>query len=135
MGAIQVDDLGKEISKLTGEYAKQLSKEVEKGIKEAAYHAAGTLKKGGPYKEQTGNYTPSWWVTKTKSDDPTIEAPVYVVSNRRAAYLAHLLEKGHVTRNGKRVKPYAHIAEVDQKAQEWAVENIEKAINKVNGSV
>ena len=135
MGAIKIDDLNKEISKLTGEYARQLSKEVEKGIKEAAQYAAKTLKQGGPYKEQTGNYTPQWGVTKIKSDDPTIESPVYVVNNRRAAHLAHLLEKGHVTRNGKRVKPYPHIAEVDQKAQELVIENIEKAINKVNGSV
>lgn len=132
---IKIDDLEKTISKLTGDYARQLSKEVDKGLKEAAYHAAGTLKKGGPYKEHKGDYTPSWYVTKTKSEDPTIENPVYVVHNRRAAHLAHLIEKGHVGRDGKRVKPFVHIEPVDSKAQEWALENVKKAINKVNGSV
>lgn len=130
---IKLEDLEKEIYKLTSEYGEKVKKEAEKGLKEAAYHASGTLKKGGAYKERTGKYTPNWYVSQESPRDP--DNPTYIVHNKRMPGLAHLLEHGHVNRQGKRVKPIIHIEPVEGMAQEWALENVEKAIDKVNRSI
>lgn len=115
-------------------YSAEITKNINENLKEVADTTAETLKKGGAYKERTGKYTPDWSVTARKAVS-TIQGEQYSVHNRKHYQLTHLLEKGHVTRNGKRTRAFEHILPAEQAAEELAVEAVEKAVRSANGGI
>lgn len=115
-------------------YSAEITKNINENLKEVAETTAETLKKGGAYKERTGKYTPDWSVTARKAVS-TIQSEQYSVHNRKRYQLTHLLEKGHVTRNGKRTRAFEHILPAEQAAEERAVEAVEKAVRSANGGL
>ena len=115
-------------------YSAEITKNINENLKEVADTTAETLKKGGAYKERTGKYTPDWSVTARKAVSTT-QGEQYSVHNRKHYQLTHLLEKGHVTRNGKRTRAFEHILPAEQAAEELAVEAVEKAVRSANGGM
>lgn len=115
-------------------YSAEITKNINENLKEVADTTAETLKKGGAYKERTGKYTPDWSVTARKAVSTT-QGERYSVHNRKHYQLTHLLEKGHVTRNGKRTRAFEHILPAEQAAEELAVEAVEKAVRSANGGL
>lgn len=115
-------------------YSAEITKNINENLKEVAETTAETLKKGGAYKERTGKYTPDWSVTARKAVSTT-QGEQYSVHNRKYYQLTHLLEKGHVTRNGKRTRAFEHILPAEQAAEELAVEAVEKAVRSANGGI
>ncbi len=115
-------------------YSAEITKNINENLKEVADTTAETLKKGGAYKERTGKYAPDWSVTARKAVS-TIQGEQYSVHNRKHYQLTHLLEKGHVTRNGKRTRAFEHILPAEQAAEELAVEAVEKAVRSANGGI
>ena len=115
-------------------YSAEITKNINENLKEVADTTAETLKKGGAYKERTGKYTPDWSVTARKAVSTT-QGEQYSVHNRKHYQLTHLLEKGHVTRNGKRTRAFGHILPAEQAAEELAVEAVEKAVRSANGGI
>ena len=115
-------------------YSAEITKNINENLKEVAEETAGTLKKGGSYKERTGKYTPDWSVTARKAVSTT-QGEQYSVHNRKHYQLTHLLEKGHVTRNGKRTRAFEHILPAEQATEELAVEAVEKAVRSANGGL
>lgn len=115
-------------------YSAEITKNINENLKEVAETTAETLKKGGAYKERTGKYTPDWSVTARKAVSTT-QGEQYSVHNRKHYQLTHLLEKGHVTRNGKRTRAFEHILPEEQAAEELAVEAVEKAVRSANGGI
>ena len=115
-------------------YSAEITKNINENLKEVAETTAETLKKGGAYKERTGKYTPDWSVTARKAVSTT-QGEQYSVHNRKHYQLTHLLEKGHVTRNGKRTRAFEHILHTEQVAEELAVEAVEKAVRSANGGI
>lgn len=115
-------------------YSAEITKNINENLKEVAETTAETLKKGGAYKERTGKYTPDWSVTARKAVSTT-QGEQYSVHNRKHYQLTHLLEKGHVTRNGKRTRAFEHILPAEQAAEELAVEAVEKAVRSANGGI
>lgn len=115
-------------------YSAEVQRKLNENLKEVADTTAETLKKGGTYKERTGKYTPDWSVTARKTASVT-QGEQYSVHNRKHYQLTHLLEKGHVTRNGKRTRAFEHILPAEQAAEELAVEAVEKAVRSANGGI
>ena len=115
-------------------YSAEITKNINENLKEVADTTAETLKKGGAYKERTGKYTPDWSVTARKAVSTT-QGEQYSVHNRKHYQLTHLLEKGHVTRNGKRTRAFEHILPAEQATEELAVEAVEKAVRSANGGL
>ena len=115
-------------------YSAKITKNINENLKEVAETTAETLKKGGSYKERTGKYTPDWSVTARKAVSTT-QGEQHSVHNRKHYQLTHLLEKGHVTRNGKRTRAFEHILPAEQAAEELEVEAVEKAVRSANGGI
>lgn len=115
-------------------YSAEITKNINENLKEVADTTAETLKKGGAYKERTGKYTPDWSVTARKAVSTT-QGEQYSVHNRKHYQLTHLLEKGHVTRSGKRTRAFEHILPAEQAEEELAVEAVEKAVRSANGGI
>lgn len=133
---VKPEQLDEAIREQLETYSEEIRQNLDKNFKEVADKTAETLKKGGPYKERTGEYTPDWSVTDRKGvGEIRIQGSSYSVHNRKHYQLTHLLEKGHVTRNGKRTRAFEHILPAEQAAEELAVEAVEKAVRSVNGGL
>lgn len=131
---VKPEQLGEAIRGQLETYSAEITKNINENLKEVADTTAETLKKGGAYKERTGKYTPDWSVTARKAVSTT-QGEQYSVHNRKHYQLTHLLEKGHVTRNGKRTRAFEHILPAEQAAEELAVEAVEKAVRSANGGL
>ena len=131
---VKPDQLDQAIRESLETYNANISRAVNESLKDVADKTAETLKKGGSYKERTGKYTPDWSVT-ARSTASSLQGEEYSVHNRKHYQLTHLLEKGHVTRNGSRTKAYQHILPAEQAAQELAVEAVEQAVKSANGGI
>lgn len=134
VASIKPEQLSEAVRATLETYNAEVQKNVNANLKEVAEETAETLKKGGPYQERTGKYTPDWTVTARKTVS-VLQSESYSVHNRKHYQLTHLLEKGHVTRAGRRTRAFVHILPAEQKAEELAVEAVEKAVNDANRGI
>lgn len=132
--SISLDELDDAIQDALSEYSTALNGKLNTNLKDVADKTVETLKQGGPYKERTGKYTPDWTVTARKQAS-VLSTDEYSVHNKKHYQIAHLLEHGHVTRNGGRTKSYEHILPAQEAAEELAMTAVEKAVQEANGSV
>ena len=108
-----------------GAYEKDVIETTDKVASKIAKRSAKELRSGGNTPEHTGKYK-SYWTSKKKHMG---EHDVYV---RPPEYrLTHLLEKGHLTRDGRtRSKSFIHIAPVEQKAIQDFEQELKKELSK-----
>lgn len=127
---VDTDDLGKEIAEqLKGWANTEIRRAVNEGIKETAETAVKMLKQGGPYKEKTGKYTRDWTCDIRTGRAAAISGlDQYSVHNKKHYQLTHLLENGHQSRNGGRVRAFSHIAPVNEIVEQLAISNVGKKI-------
>lgn len=132
---VNPEDLGEEIAKQLKEWENvDVRRAVNEGIKETAKTATKLLKKGGPYRERTGEYTKDWtYDLRRKRSSSITGLDEYSVHNRNHYQIAHLLEYGHQSRNGRRVvKAYEHIEPVNDLVVQLAVSNAEKKVKELS---
>lgn len=97
-----------DIATILDDYSNDIYEEMETASIEVAKEGANKLKKTSP--KRTGKYGKGWRV-KSTSNLKSFSSIIYNSTNWQ---LTHLLEKGHVNRDGSRTAPRVHIRPVEQ---------------------
>ena len=97
-----------DIVTILDDYSKDIYEEMENASVEIAKKGASTLRKTSP--KRTGKYKKGWRV-KSTSNLNRFSSTIYNSTNWQ---LTHLLEKGHVNRDGSKTKPIKHIEPVEK---------------------
>lgn len=122
---IKVDALSKEIMKALENYSDDISEVVEEVSNDVGKEAVGELKTTSPKKR--GSYAKGWRLKKDKLGRNRYSVKIH---NKTDYQLTHLLEFGHVTRNGGRTKAIPHIRPVEEK---YSKEYEKKLRQKIGG--
>lgn len=108
---IKVSELAQELAQGLSEYSQEVADAIKKATDEVAEEAVQELKSTSPV--LTGSYAKGWAKKNTYESKSSKRNTVY---NKTDYQLTHLLEKGHVGRDGRRVKAIEHIRPVEEKA-------------------
>lgn len=127
---IRAIDLQRAVEKVLEQYGEKANSVMDKSVETVAQAAADKLRghrKFNPRRNPSGKYAASWVADRTEKRRIYTNWVVHNVEHYR---LTHLLEKGHVSRNGTgrsygRVKDYPHISEVNDWVQKALPEEVE----------
>jgi hypothetical protein len=120
---IRADQLAATVSDMLKDYAGDCSEVLEETVKKVTKDAANELKSAGTF-GGTGKYRKGW-KAKVEKSRLGVEGVVY---NAAMPGLTHLLEHGHALRGGGRSRSFPHIAPVNEKAQQAAVDELERKL-------
>jgi len=135
-GRISALDLSDAINEILEEYGVAAGTALYKGVKEVTVEAADKLtqvEKFAPKGHPTGDYSKDWDYSFREAGRFALRGTVYNGSHYR---LTHLLEFGHVTRNGTgrtfdRTPAYPHIAKVNDWAHDELIRNVKKRLEDI----
>ena len=113
-------DLGKMVQSIIAEYGAEVERTLARSIPEVANRTVSELKRTSP--KETGDYARGWTAEATKS---TLGRQTVVIYNANKPTLTHLLENGHVLRQGGRAKAFKHIKPRSDYAEELLMKKIE----------
>lgn len=134
--AVSVDDLGKEIIKELNRYTYEVEQKVADIVVDTGKQSAKELRATTQVNGSNGKPSKVWneyprgWTTKNKK---TRGKQISEVHNKEHYRLTHLLENGHVIKNGTgrtygNTAKFVHIKPVEEKAVKEIEERIVKAI-------
>lgn len=115
---IDVNQLSDTIKRNLTVWSEDLIEGIQEDLQEVAKEGSEELKKKSP--KRTGQYAKGWTVRKRRE--------ARVIQNKDKPQLTHLLEKGHLSRNGRRVKPIKHIETVEEQVIDELERRLEKRI-------
>lgn len=121
---VKIENLADEIMKGLEEYSDMATDELKKEVKKTARNIRKDIQANAPV-GATGKYSKSWSVKNQKETSNSIEL---VVHSKNRYQLAHLLEKGHVLRQGGRVSAIPHIGPAEEKGIRELEENITRKL-------
>ena len=118
-----------EIQKILNEYSDDVSRKSEECVRKVANKGAQTLRSVSP--SRTGGYASGWGVTTEKGRMDAVS----IIHNKKKPGLPHLLEHGHVTRNGTgrtlgRTPAHEHIAPVETQIVEEFQRTLEGVLSR-----
>lgn len=120
---IQPAELRSVVNGILDEYTVEVDEAVGKAVTKTANEAVKELKRGkGGFNDRTYS---KGWSKKVIKHRLYSEAVVY---NKTHGHLTHLLEFGHVTRDGGRTNAYPHIAPVNDQVGEMFEDAFEEAL-------
>lgn len=122
-----INGISDAISDIMNDYSTSVRETVNTEIDKAAKSLKKSISADAPV-GQTKKQKKSWKVTKEKLAGGEIKAIVHSTDYRKV----HLLENGHVTRNGvTRTKPIHYVSKNEQKLVEEFPEQLANAIKAV----
>ena len=113
-------DLAAQLANILAEYCEEVNEEVDKIAEQVAKETVKELKETNP--KRTGKYSKGWRKKRVRNG-------VWVVYSFKYGSLTHLLEFGHIKRNGGRTKAYPHLRPAELNAIQKFTERI-KNISK-----
>lgn len=114
-----------DIKDILNDYADDIQESISSEAQIIAKQAVADLRVSSPKRPKSGKYAKGWTVNTKKGRD-TIQC---IVWNSKHWRLTHLLENGHINRDGKtRTSAIKHIAPVEKKCVEEYTNNVEKII-------
>ena len=129
MSSIKPDELQKVVMNYLENYKEDIDEDVIETVDEITKKARDELKQTSPRGKGTRSnpYYKGWAIKLSKR-----RSGVYykVIWNKTNYQLTHLLEFGHVTRNGGRTKAIPHIRPIEQKYNVEFVYKLEKKIRR-----
>ncbi len=127
---VTYNDLSDEMKKQLEGYEWSLLLDINKAIEKAAKYGAKQLQTARVYHDRTGAYTKDWTYKHTGFSSNPLMTEQFKIHNKKHYRLTHLLEKGHVGRNGKRVRAFEHIAPAEDITTMYAISEVEKVIRE-----
>lgn len=129
MAKTPLEKFAADIEKILAEYGDDIAQNVEEITERVGKKAAQAVKKSAQATVNGKDYA-SGWTSQTETTRLGTTATVY---NKKLAGLAHLLEHGHVIRNGTgrtygTTKAYVHIEPVEQEVVDEYEKEILKAL-------
>lgn len=133
IAAIDLEAAVKEELEKYGSLANSVLNESIADVAKEAEQKLKAVRRFAPDGDPTGEYSSDWDVVNQQTGRFSTTAIVYNVDNYR---LTHLLEFGHVTRNGtgrtfERTPAYPHIAPVNDWAQDELIRQIERRLGNI----
>ena len=114
-----------DIDNILNEYSVEVQEQIAETAKKLANQAVEDLKAvKGTYKIKTGKYNKGWKV-KEINGRGYINCTIHNATNWQ---LTHLLEKGHITRNGGKTRAFVHIRPVEEKYVNEYIKDVENII-------
>lgn len=130
MSSIKPDELQKVVMNYLENYKEDIEEDIQQVTDEVMKEARQELKQTSPKSDvaRDTKYYAGWAIKlKTKKNGKYTK----VIWNKTNYQLTHLLEFGHVTRNGdKRTKAYPHIRPIEEKYNVKFVDLLEKKIRR-----
>lgn len=120
---VNINDMADVIMKGLEDYAELATDDMKEAVKHASTKVRKEISENAP--KDTGKYAKSWTAKKVRETSQTL---TMVVHSKNRYQLAHLLEYGHVKRNGGRVEGKSHIAPAEQAGIRQLQEEIERAL-------
>ncbi|MEK5390210.1 HK97 gp10 family phage protein [Margalitia sp. FSL K6-0131] len=114
-----INNLANEIARQLALYTSEVAEKVEAIKEDVTKEAVTLLKEKSP--KNTGDYAKSWAKKKVGKN---------IVIYNRKYQLTHLLEKGHVKREGGRVAAKIHIRPVEEMIVEEYVNRVERVLRQ-----
>lgn len=121
-----MSDLTADLAKALAEYTDEVAFEVKSAVDDVSRELFSAIQLDGP--ERTGKYKKAMRL-KTVYEDRLQKKKLWYVA---APYyrLTHLLEFGHVKKNGGRVEARPHVSKNDEIAQKKLLARVERALAK-----
>jgi hypothetical protein len=109
-----------EIQEALKAYAYNVSNEIDEAKNDVTKVLRKDVENDSP--EQTGSYKKGWRIKKFKNSN--------ILYNKTDYQLTHLLEKGHVKRNGGRTDAQVHIRNNEEVAVKNFLKRVQKAVKE-----
>lgn len=115
---IDIRDISKEITNALRTYTREVTEGLEEAKVKVAKKAVKKLKSVS--RERTGKYAAGWARKKIGSGQ--------IIYNKNKPQITHLLEHGHILRDGGRAQAFPHIKPAETEAIKEFTKEVEKVI-------
>lgn len=117
---ISIDGLSEAIARELRAFSNHVEEEVRKAARDETKKGVEKLKATSPTRGGNNSYATGWKVKKQKDN--------YTIYNEKKPQLTHLLENGHVNRDGSRTSGIVHIKPVEEEVIEGFISALERGI-------